>query len=93
VSEQKSLRERVEEILRAQWPENETRMALQDALDEQDETEYEYAHWNIPGGYVDDERFETLEGAALEMTAWMKPQNWKIVRRPKPQEWEDVPTG
>jgi hypothetical protein len=60
------------------------------ALIEQPEPEYEYAHMNIDAQFADDERFDTLEQAAREIVMWTRPARWKIVRRPKPQPWEDV---
>lgn len=52
--------------------------------------EYEYAHRNILSGEVDDERYETPEQATRALDTWMKPHLYRVVRRPKPQEWEEI---
>lgn len=52
---------------------------------------YEYAHLYILSREVlDDERYETPEQATRALSAWTKPHHYRVVRRPKPQEWEEI---
>lgn len=54
-----------------------------------EEPEYEYTHVEV-GGHVATPRWTTAEAALKALAVYTYPEHWRVVRRPKPQPWEDV---